>query len=113
MVTNKAYFQQDRAPPHFGSNDEEYLNEIFPERWIGRKGHTDWLARSPDQTPLDFYFRGHFKSMMYCTKPTRVTELENRIQVAVANISSKMAQNTISFVMTRSFTVFKNIQGIR
>jgi len=32
------WFQQDGAAPYYGRNVRYYLNEVFVERWIGRKG---------------------------------------------------------------------------
>lgn len=50
------WFQQDDAPPHFGLEVRNFLNAIFPERWIGRKEAIECPSRSPDLTPLDFFF---------------------------------------------------------
>ena len=55
-LRNDIWFQQDGAPPHFGIHVRNYLNETFPGRWIGRRGSIEWPPRSPDLTPLDFYF---------------------------------------------------------
>ena len=33
-------FQQDGAPPHWGLIVRDFLNETFPNRWIGRNGPT-------------------------------------------------------------------------
>ena len=41
------WFQQDGAAPHYGRNVRGYLDTVFPERWIGRRGHIEWPARSP------------------------------------------------------------------
>ncbi|GBN28044.1 hypothetical protein AVEN_71911-1 [Araneus ventricosus] len=49
-------FQQDGAPPHCGSLVRDFLDETFPDRWIGRDGPTLWPPCSPDITPLDFSF---------------------------------------------------------
>ena len=48
-------FQQDGAPPHWGSHVRRFLDATFPNRWIGRDGPTSWPPRSPDITPLDFF----------------------------------------------------------
>ena len=48
-------FQQDCAPPHWGLMVCDFLNETFPNRWIGRIGPTPWPPRSPDITPLDYF----------------------------------------------------------
>jgi len=35
------YFHQDGAPPHYSVNARQYLNEIFPNKWIGQKSHIE------------------------------------------------------------------------
>ena len=51
-------FQQDGAPPHWGSDVRRFLDAAFLNRWIGRDGPTPWPPRSPDITPLDFFLWG-------------------------------------------------------
>jgi len=45
------YFQHDRVPPHYARRVREYLNEPFPNRWLGRGGPVEWPPRLPDFTP--------------------------------------------------------------
>lgn len=52
----KMWFQLDGAPAHFRHDVRQYLDEIFPNRWIGRGGAQHWPARSPDLTPPDFFY---------------------------------------------------------
>jgi len=52
---DEIYFQQDGAPPHYGVIVRQYLNEVFQDRWIGRRVIYEWPPRSPDLTPLDFF----------------------------------------------------------
>lgn len=73
------WFQQDGAAPHFGLNVREYLNTVFPNRWIGRRGPIEWPARSPDLTPLDFFLWGYLKDRVFKTKPLTLNELRQRI----------------------------------
>ena len=47
-------FQQDGAPPHWGLAVRQFLNDTFPEKWIGRDGPIPWPPCSPDITPLVF-----------------------------------------------------------
>jgi len=35
---DRVWFQQDRAPAHFGLRVRRLLDETFPNRWIGRRG---------------------------------------------------------------------------
>lgn len=52
------YFQQDGAPAHYAVLTRQYLDFVFPNRWIGRLGPMAWPPRSPDLTPLDFFYGG-------------------------------------------------------
>ncbi|XP_076308545.1 protein FAM200C-like [Tachypleus tridentatus] len=36
------YFQQDGTPPHYHNNVRTYLDENLPNRWIGRRGSTEF-----------------------------------------------------------------------
>lgn len=42
------YFQQDGAPAHYARLVRQYLDIVFPNRWIGRLGPMAWPPRSPD-----------------------------------------------------------------
>lgn len=35
------WFQQDGAAAHYGRNVRQYLNTVFIDRWIGRRGHIE------------------------------------------------------------------------
>lgn len=49
-------FQLDGAPIHYAAAVRGWLNDTFPERWIGRNSPLiHWPPRSPDLTPLDFF----------------------------------------------------------
>jgi hypothetical protein len=54
--------QEDGAPPHWGLLVRHFLYVTFPNRWIGRDGPTPWPPRSPDITPLDFFYGGLFRT---------------------------------------------------
>lgn len=68
-------FQQDGAPPHFVRPVRQFLDQNFPQSWIGRRGHIEWPPRSPDLTPLDFFLWGHLKSKIYATQPESLDDL--------------------------------------
>lgn len=79
IAWNDVYFQQDGAPAHFSRLVREYLNIVFPNRWIGRMGPIPWPARSPDLTPLDFFLWGFLKDKVFRTNCGTIQEMENRI----------------------------------
>lgn len=99
QLSDEIWFQQDGAPPHFDARVRQYLNTIFPQRWVGRRGHIEWPARSPDLTPLDFFLWGHLKSVVYKDLPHSLEELEYKIRIAVQEITPEVYQNALrSFV---------------
>lgn len=73
------YFQQDGASAHFARLVRQYLNIVFPNRWIGRGGTIAWPARSPDLTPLDFFLWGFLKDRVFRTVCSSMQEMEDRI----------------------------------
>ncbi|KAJ4447807.1 hypothetical protein ANN_09815 [Periplaneta americana] len=86
-------FQQNRAPPHYALHVTDHLNECFPQRWIGRGGPTAWPPRSPDLTPLDFFFWGYIKDIVYKTVVADLEDLRRRIVAACATVTPEMLQN--------------------
>lgn len=99
QLSEEIWFQQDGAPPHFDVRVREYLNTIFPQRWIGRRGYIEWPARSPDLSPMDFFLWGHLKSVVYKDLPQSLEELEDRIRAATQEITPESIQNSLrSFV---------------
>jgi ribosomal protein S13 len=79
FVENQLVFQQDGAPPHCVAPVREFLNNRFPNRWMGRRGAIEWPARSPDLTPLDFFLWGHLKNKIYVDKPASLDDLRQKI----------------------------------
>lgn len=73
------WFMHDGAPAHFSIGPRQYLNEAYPNRWIGRGGFRSWPARSPDLNPLDFCIWGHLKTLVYKNPVEDVEDLRNRI----------------------------------
>ncbi|XP_026823780.1 uncharacterized protein LOC113561483 [Ooceraea biroi] len=49
------WFQQDGAGPHYAVAVRQFLDNTFPNRWIGRRGQIEWPARSPDLTPSHLF----------------------------------------------------------
>lgn len=53
------------APPHNAGIVSNFLNTMFPNRWIGNKSPIQWAPILPDLNPLDFYFWGNIKQEVY------------------------------------------------
>lgn len=74
------WFMHDGAPPYYAASVREYLRHNFGNKWIGRGGPIPWPARSPDLNPLDFFFWGHLKTLVYSTPVLTLEELQQRIE---------------------------------
>ena len=59
------WWQQDGAPAHYVLVVREWLDEWFPNMWIGRRGPIEWPPRSPDLTPPDFFLWGYLRDKIY------------------------------------------------
>lgn len=87
------WYKHDGAPPHYGRVVRNYLNQEFPDRWIGRGSETiQWPPRSPDLTPLDFYLWGTLKSMVYANPVNSREELIQKINEAAQLLKNRPAQ---------------------
>ena len=49
-------FQHDGASAHYETSVRAWLDGKLEDRWMGRGGPIPWPARSPDLSPLDFWF---------------------------------------------------------
>lgn len=72
LVGYPQYFQQDGAPCHSVIVVWNYLEDLFPHRWIGRGELINWSART--SLPLFFLWR-HLKHKVYQTPITDLNHL--------------------------------------
>lgn len=89
--------QQDGAPPHFAVSVRTRLNELFPNRWIGR-GSRDlpaplpWPPRSPDLTTPDNALWGVIKEEVRKQRYANDDQLKNGVRIAFQKITPVMLQ---------------------
>lgn len=94
-------FQHDGCPAHWRITVREYLNDAFPDSWIGRDGPIPWPPRSPDLTPLDFYVWGRAKELVYATEVETRDDLVQRIEAAFMTIKAEMRLRTTTVEIRR------------
>lgn len=82
-------FQQDGAPSHKSVAVRGYLDTKLSQCWIGRKGPIAWPLRSPDLTTLDSFLWGYVKDSAFCKEITSLTHVEERINQAIAGITTE------------------------
>lgn len=82
------WFQQDGAPAHRTRLVRTFLNDTYPNRWIGIGSQVhEWPARSPDLTPIDFFLWGAVKEQVFAEAPTTIEDMQDRIRRAFESIT--------------------------
>ena len=100
-VRSRMYFQHDGATPHFAKITRDWLNTKFPGRWIGRGGPVEWPPRSPDLTPMDFFFWNCVKSKVYDPQPRSVEVLKQHIMMGFKNIPVQCGDTVVKGLVRR------------
>ena len=77
----------------FQQKVRDYLNQLFPDWWIGRRGPLEWAARLPDLTPRGFFLWGFLKSKVYSTQPQNLEELEQKIRALCELVTQDLLQS--------------------
>lgn len=92
-VIRHMWFQHDGAPVHFTQPIVEFLNQQYPNQWIGRGGPILWPPRSPDKTKLDYFLWGFIKNVVYLTPATTREDMCQRIRNAFLMVTPQMLAN--------------------
>ena len=86
-----AVFQQDSAPSHQARETIEYLRsqniQFIPP--------SEWLPRSPDAAPCDFFLWGYLKNKVYKKKIKTVIGLKRAITTELRNIPQDMLDRVL------------------
>ncbi|XP_069679831.1 uncharacterized protein [Periplaneta americana] len=105
------WYQHDGSPPHSALRVMDHLNDTYPEQWIGWYRPVDWVARSPDLTPLDFFSWGYLKNIVYQEQPMTPQQLRERIILACHDITPAMLQWVRLAMMVRFRTCIRQQDG--
>ncbi|CAK9803084.1 hypothetical protein ANTQUA_LOCUS3575 [Anthophora quadrimaculata] len=89
-VRNQIIFQNDGCPAHQRLTVRNFLNEQFPNRWIGRSGPILWPPRSPDLTPVDYYVWGCMKDLVYAEEIRNKNHVIRKIEEAATKMKQEM-----------------------
>lgn len=111
-IRSSMWLMHDGAPPHFSREVRNFLNDAFPNRWIGRGGPLPWPPRSPDLNPLDFFLWGHLKSLVYSTPVNTREELVHRI-IMCSNVLKNNNLQMLSRVKQRVLKNFRTCIQVR
>jgi hypothetical protein len=104
-------FMQDGATPHIARPVRAVLTAAFDNRIISRMfpDGIDWPARSPDLTPLDYWFWGMLKANVYqLQRPPTLQALRNSITQCVASITPDQLRNGVYHSVARMQAIIDN-----
>ena len=107
-IRNDIIFLHDGCPAHYYRRVVAYLNERFPNRWIGRGSTVPWPARSPDLNVCDYFLWGHIKSIVYKEDTRDRAETLTRIRQAFASITPQMIQKATENITKRLDLCIRN-----
>ncbi|PSN39869.1 hypothetical protein C0J52_25137, partial [Blattella germanica] len=79
-------FHRDGILPQFALDGRQYLKNVFPNRWIGRGGPVKWRPHSPNLTPMNLFFWGEMKLLLYETPIETSEEMVTCVVAAAAVI---------------------------
>ena len=65
------------------------------------RGSVEFPARSPDLTPMDFFFWGYLKDKVYAAKPETIEGLKEEIRIKCLAISNEVLRNVIESIVGR------------
>nr|XP_022905995.1 uncharacterized protein LOC111417835 [Onthophagus taurus] len=103
-----SFFQQDGAPPHNIRRVTAWLNQTYPGQWFGQYGPIRWPPRSPDLTPLDFFFWGYLKQEVYQQESEDVEDVIAKFHAATVLITPTMLENVRQDIVTRAHKCIAN-----
>lgn len=102
MDRQQIYFQQDGAPPHNVRQVDILLQEFFNDRYLSTNGPIRMPPRSPDITPMDFFFWGYVKSVVYNRRYDNLDDLQQGIVDAINNINPRTIARVTRSVYKRA-----------
>jgi hypothetical protein len=109
------YYQQDGAPPHYTLRAREILATNLFGRWIGRRGPIEWPARSPDFTPLDFWFWSYLQQKVYDPPGflfPNTQALQQKIDIEINKIPLEMYRKSMNNFLVRVNSCFTQMVDI-
>lgn len=99
--TPNIFFQNDGAPAHNARVVATLLNQNFRENWMGTNGPIRWPPRSPDLTPLDYFFWGYLKNEIYKNRSNNIEDLRRNFENCIQNVSNLSILNATRAVRRR------------
>ena len=104
------YFQQDGATCHTTIMVREWLREKFRERIISRFADKPWPSRSPDFSPLDYWFWSVCLAELRRNPPSTLEELVNTVEDFANSLDEDEVRKAVKDIKPRA-AVCKSVNG--
>ena len=88
-------FQRDGVTCHTANVTIDFLRTVFKNRIISRNSDVNWLPRSRDLTPLDYFLWGAVKNKCYANHPQTIEALKHEIEVAIYGTEAQTIENVL------------------
>lgn len=105
------WFQQDGATVHTTRQARAWLNEAFRGRVISRLTDHPWPARSPDLSPLDFWFWSVALTELRRRPPHDLEELKQTVEAFADSLDEDEVLRAVRNVRTRARACMRNRGG--
>lgn len=106
--TSLQWFQHDGAPPHNQLQVRNFLDQTFPNSWIGRNAPVRWPPRSPDLSILDFFLWGTVKNRVYRGSYDTVNDLREAVLGSFASVDRRSIKKATNSVLGRCICCLNN-----
>ena len=102
MDLSSNFFQQDGAPIQRANKEVKFLKSNYHHHWIGQKsGEKEWSPRSPDLSPLDFFFWSYVQSRLLEYSLETKTDLLNTLKLEIPRVPKIMIVKSCSSLSNR------------
>jgi len=105
------FFQHDGCPAHFAIQVRTFLNQRYPDQWIGSSlldAYIAYICRSADLTCLDFYLWGRIKAIVFSSIPTTRENMKQRIRDAIRSLPAAEIEAAVESTRQRVQNCIEN-----
>lgn len=96
------WFQQDGATVHTTIRARVWLQDVFGNRVISRLTERPWPARSPDLSPLDYWFWSVALAELRRRPPTTLAELKDTVEAFARSLDEEEVKQAVRHIRTRA-----------
>lgn len=96
------WFQQDGARCHTSNLSLEWLRQKFGNRIISGNTDIPWPARSPDESPLDYFLWGIAETEVRRVKPKSLKELKTVVSDFVECLDEDVVRRAVRDIRPRA-----------